>query len=41
MTPPLLLLDVDGVLNALGDGEELYGAWSDWRQGWATADGTR
>jgi hypothetical protein len=38
--PPLLLLDVDGVVNALGD--ELDPAvWSDWRTGWAEADGRR
>ncbi len=38
---PLVLLDVDGVLNALGDDDQLTGAWPDWHQGWATADGTR
>ena len=41
VTPPLLLLDVDGVLNALGDDGQLKAAGGDWRQGWATADGTR
>ena len=41
MTGPLVLLDVDGVLNALDDADELAGSWSDWRQGWATADGRR
>lgn len=38
-TVPLLLLDVDGVLNAFGAqyAEDL--GWSDWRTGYATADG--
>jgi hypothetical protein len=37
---PLLLLDVDGVVNALGD--ELDPAvWPDWQAGWAEADGRR
>ncbi len=40
MTKPLVLLDVDGVLNALGD-DSAGGGWDDWQQGWATADGTR
>lgn len=35
---PLLLLDVDGVLNALSDGD--LRAWPAWRVGHATADGT-
>ena len=35
--PPLLLLDVDGVLNALG--RPLPDAWPDWRKGEATAAG--
>lgn len=35
--PPLLLLDVDGVLNALG--RPLTDDWSDWRTGTATAAG--
>ncbi len=37
-SPPLLLLDVDGVLNALG-GSGLA-AWPEWRTGRALADGT-
>ena len=41
MTAPLLLLDVDGVLNALGRDDVRARAWSDWRQGWARADGRR
>lgn len=40
MTPPLLLLDVDGVLNALADGGEHEDAWPEWRRGRAHADGT-
>ena len=32
---PLVLLDVDGVLNAIGG----TGAWPDWRRGFATAEG--
>jgi hypothetical protein len=36
---PLLLLDVDGVLNALAD-EVDPSTWPSWRQGHATADGT-
>jgi hypothetical protein len=39
--PPLLLLDVDGVLNALADDERHLTAWPSWRQGWARAEGTR
>ena len=35
--PPLLLLDVDGVLNALG--RPLPPDWDDWQTGWATAGG--
>lgn len=38
---PLLLLDVDGVLNALADDGEHQDAWSQWRAGYATADGSR
>ncbi len=38
---PLVLLDVDGVLNALGDDDQPADTVSDWQQGWATADGTR
>ena len=34
--PPLVLLDVDGVLNALGPAD---GSWPDWRAGRATATG--
>lgn len=37
---PLLLLDVDGVLNALADDGEHVVAWPDWRRGRAEADGT-
>jgi len=36
--PPLWLLDVDGVLNAVSR-EPDWGAWSDWRTGSATAEG--
>lgn len=39
--PPLLLLDVDGVLNALGDDDEYATAWPKWCGGYATADGTK
>jgi hypothetical protein len=35
---PLLLLDVDGVLNALSDGDAR--TWPTWRTGHAVADGT-
>ncbi|MDP9183414.1 MAG: HAD domain-containing protein [Actinomycetota bacterium] len=38
--PPLLLLDVDGVLNALADYDEHLEVWPDWKSGHATADGT-
>ncbi len=38
--PPLLLLDVDGVLNALSDGAAHPGTWPRWERGRATADGT-
>jgi hypothetical protein len=38
---PLLLLDVDGVLNALADEGVCRRVWPDWRSGWATADGAR
>lgn len=37
MSRPLVLLDVDGVLNALGPGA----AWPDWQTGDAVADGRR
>ena len=37
-SPPLVLLDVDGVLNAV-PGRGRSDAWSDWRTGLATADG--
>ena len=37
---PLVLLDVDGVLNALGSEGGLPTAWPQWRIGFATADGT-
>lgn len=37
---PLLLLDVDGVLNALSDHGEHRAAWPDWSRGSATSDGT-
>lgn len=36
-TRPLVLLDVDGVLNAVAAGRP--GAWDDWRTGVATAEG--
>lgn len=36
-TRPLVLLDVDGVLNAVGGSRS--GAWADWRTGVATAEG--
>lgn len=38
---PLLLLDVDGVLNALPDSSDDLLVWPDWHSGWATADGSR
>jgi hypothetical protein len=41
VTPPILLLDVDGVLNALTDDSADLGAWDDWQQGTATAEGAR
>ncbi len=41
MTVPLLLLDVDGVLNALGDDADALATWPVWRSGWARADGRR
>jgi hypothetical protein len=41
VTPPLLLLDVDGVLNALADDGGHQDAWPQWRSGYATADGSR
>jgi hypothetical protein len=37
---PLILLDVDGVLNALADDGENDLAWREWRHGSATADST-
>jgi len=37
---PLLLLDVDGVLNALGRQPEDFRAWAEWRTGSARAAGT-
>ncbi len=40
MTKPLVLLDEDGVRNALGD-DDVGEGWDDWQQGWATAEGTR
>jgi hypothetical protein len=39
--PPILLLDVDGVLNALDRLPAARGGWDDWQHGSATADGTR
>lgn len=36
---PLLLLDVDGVLNAFGGDARDLAAWAEWSAGWATADG--
>jgi hypothetical protein len=39
--PPLLLLDVDGVLNALADDADSLAAWPRWERGWASADGRR
>jgi hypothetical protein len=38
--PLLLLLDVDGVLNALADEGENYEVWQGCRHGGATCDGT-
>lgn len=38
---PLILLDVDGVVNALPDTGEDLQVWPDWQSGWAIADGTR
>jgi hypothetical protein len=38
---PLLLLDVDGVVNALPDESDDLMVWSDWKSGWARADGSR
>lgn len=38
MNRPLLLLDVDGVLNALGQPNP--SVWPEWERGWATADGS-
>ena len=40
MSRPLLLLDVDGVLNAVGGSESQRAVWPQWRRGTATADGT-
>jgi len=40
MTVPLVLLDVDGVLNALPRRKSDLEAWPEWRQGKAVADGT-
>lgn len=37
--PPLLLLDVDGVLNALGNGPPDPAVWPQWQQGRATSEG--
>ena len=36
---PLLLLNVDGVLNAFGGDAGDLAAWQEWSAGWATADG--
>ena len=38
---PLVLLDVDGVLNALPDSPNDLMVWSDWESGWAQAEGSR
>ena len=38
---PLLLLDVDGVLNALPDSPDDLEVWPEWESGWARADGSR
>ena len=38
--PPLVLLDVDGVLNALSDFGEHEVVWPKWLRGRASADGT-
>jgi len=38
---PVLLLDVDGVLNALAPVPAVRGGWDDWRHGSATAEGSR
>ncbi len=35
--PPLLLLDVDGVLNALSDHDEHLAVWQDWETGHAAS----
>ena len=39
--PPVLLLDVDGVLNAFDRVPAARGGWDDWQHGGATAEGTR
>jgi hypothetical protein len=39
--PPLLLLDVDGVLNALSDDGPTLAVWPHWQDGWARAEGRR
>lgn len=41
MNLPILLLDVDGVLNALPRTEADLAVWADWERGSATADGRR
>jgi hypothetical protein len=41
VSPPILLLDVDGVLNALPEVRDDLGVWDDWQFGNATADGAR
>ena len=38
---PLLLLDVDGVLNALTHPSQEIPAWPEWETGWASAEGRR
>ena len=38
---PLLLLDVDGVLNALPSSDEDLSGWPEWESGWARVQGTR
>ena len=41
MNTPFLLLDVDGVLNALPEVRTDLSVWDDWQFGSATADGAR
>jgi hypothetical protein len=41
VSSPILLLDVDGVLNALPEVRDDLGVWDDWKFGHATADGAQ